>query len=487
MTRLWHPGRERRHAPRARAIITIFITLTVFTALAVAHAADPDLEFVYEVVDPSPPSGTGCCLDVCALGDIDGDGVADVVIGSENSIGVVWYHSPDWTRYVIGAGSFTTDGETADVDGDGDTDVVISCVSRGQIEWWENLSSPFVTSGWSLHKVGDNFSHDVAVGDISGDGRLDVIVFRKDTEVLWFQAPADPRGVWTSRSIASSSGEGLDVGDLDGDGDTDVAASRWWYDNSDGAGTSWTKRTVTSNWGDDCRDIVADIDGDGDRDIVLSHSESSGRVSWFENPVWAEHAVETGTLVGAHSLEAVDFDRDGDFDVVTGEMHTSSQKRVFVYRNDGAGAAWTRLALAITGTHNVRVGDVTGDNKPDIVGKNYDGPKSVELWENSVALAVSVGPTGAPRFELGGNYPNPFSEDTSIPYHLVAAADVTLIVYGVTGWKYATLIDGRKNAGGHVADWNGRGRDGSRLRSGVYFYRMTSGGVAQTKKMVILR
>jgi hypothetical protein len=298
MTRLWHPGRERRHAPHARAVVSILIISTVFTALAAAHAADPDLEFVYEVVDPSPPSGSGCCLDVCALGDINGD---------------------------------------------------------------------------------------------------------------------------------------------------------------------------------------------GDRDIVLSHSESSGRVSWFENPVWAEHAVETGTLVGAHSLEAVDFDRDGDFDVVTGEMHTSSQKRVFVYRNDGAGAAWTRLTLAVTGTHNVRVGDVTGDNKPDIVGKNYDGPKSVELWENSVALAVSVGPTGTPRFELGGNYPNPFSEDTSIPYHLVAAADVTLIVYGITGWKYATLVDGRKNAGGHVAAWNGRDRAGSKLRSGVYFYRMTSGGVTQTKKMVILR
>ena len=347
------------------------------------------LQFVREVIDPSPPSGSSCCLDVCAIGDIDGDGLADVVVGSENSLGAVWYHATDWTRYTIGSGDFTTDGEVADVDGDGDNDFVVSCISRDQIEWWENLGSPFTASGWSLHKIGGNYAHDLEVGDIDGDNDNDVVVFHKASEVVWFQAPNDPRGTWTRRSIASSAGEGLDVGDLDGDGDLDVAASRWWYKNGN-AGTSWMKGTITSSWGDDCRDIVADIDNDGSNDVLLSHSEGSGRVSWFEGPGWTEHAVESGSLTGAHSLEVGDFDLDHDLDVFTGEMHTTSTKRVLVYQNFGGGLTWARATIATTGTHNARVGDVTGDLKPDIVGKNYDGSKDVDLWADATYSAVTI-------------------------------------------------------------------------------------------------
>ena len=163
---------------------------TIVFALVIVCVALPveseTLVFDYTIIDPSPPSGSSCCLDICAIGDIDGDGINDIVVGSENSIGVVWYHAPSWTRYVIGTGNFTTDGEVVDVDGDGDIDVVISCISRSQIEWWENLDDPFSTSGWTRHTIGSNFAHDVAVGDIDSDGNVDLAVFRKNTEILWF-------------------------------------------------------------------------------------------------------------------------------------------------------------------------------------------------------------------------------------------------------------------------------------------------------------
>jgi hypothetical protein len=377
----------------SRPFVTV---LAVFAALFIALPAHSGgLDFDNAVVDPNPPSGSSCCLDVCAIGDMDNDGVNDIVIGSELSIGVVWYHSPTWTRYVIGDGSFTTDGETADVDGDGDTDVIISCISRSQIEWYENLGNPFSTSGWARHRIGSNYAHDIAIGDMNGDGDLDVVIFRKGTEIVWFEAPSDPRGTWTRRTVSSSTGEGLDVGDLDGDGDLDIAGSRNWYENNNGSGTSWSKHTTTSSWGTDCRDIIADMDGDDDNDIVMSHSEGSGPIAWFENPGWTRHTIDPESINRAHSLEVADFDLDGDADVMAGQMHTSAEKRVMVYENTGGAVSWSRSILSTSGTHNARVGDVNDDLMPDIVGKNYDGTKQVEVWINALPAAVTIAGFGA--------------------------------------------------------------------------------------------
>jgi hypothetical protein len=551
-------------------IVLGMFVFAVVVSLPFQPAFSTTLEFDHTVIDPSPPSGSSCCLDVCAVGDIDGDGIDDVMVGSENSVGVVWYHAPDWTRYTIGAGSFTTDGEVADVDADGDLDVVISCISRSQIEWWENLGNPFSSSGWSRHTIGSNFSHDVAIGDINDDGDLDVVVFRKGTEILWFEAPPDPVNGWTRRTVSSSSGEGLDVGDIDGDGDLDIAGSQNWYENTNGSGTSWSKHAISGSWGSDCRDIIADMDGDDDNDIVLSHSEGSGQIAWFENPGWAKHAIDASTITQAHSLEVADFDHDGDLDVMSGQMHTSSEDRVMVYENLGGGTSYVRTILATTGTHNARLGDINGDGKQDIVGKNYDGPKQVEAWVNTTHSAVTIAAFGAwpaddgvllewsisqsdglsgfdvyrsvgegqfalvnsakippeadsfvdetveagriynyrlaaydrdgtfysrtvsvsvpvPAISLDPSYPNPFRESTMVGFRLSRRTQVRLTVHDVAGRLVAVLADEPMEDGYREVEWNGRNYDGRRVRSGVYFLRLDTGGRVLVQKLVVVR
>ncbi len=341
------------------------------------------LVFQHTVIDADPPSSDGCCLDILSIGDIDGDSQADVMVASQGSIGAVWYHYPDWKRYAIAEGEFTTDGEIADFDGDGDGDVVLSDYENDAIIWWENTGKPFQASGWVSHRIGTHFAHDLVVKDINGDGNLDVATFRKDRprQLTWFAAPEDPIEPWTRHQIDTPPGEGLDLGDLDGDGDTDILASHYWYENSDRLGLKWQKHQITANWGKDTRGIIADMNNDGKQDIVLSHSEGVGRLSWFANPTWTEHIIEPKSLQGCHSLEVGDFDYDGDLDVFAGEMNTGGNQ-VMVYENLEQADRWQQIILSKQGTHNARIGDVGGDGSLDIVGKNYTGDKVVELWSN---------------------------------------------------------------------------------------------------------
>ncbi len=121
-----------------------------------------------------------------------------------------------------------------------------------------------------------------------------------------------------------------------------------------------------------------------------------------------------------------------------------------------------------------------------INGDNYafELSQSGQIFRSSDKVtAILGGGTDVPaRFSLAQNYPNPFNPGTAIRYHLSVASTVTLEVFDVLGRLVATLVNRKENAGDHSINF-----DGSRLPSGVYFYRLQAGSFTSVKKMILMK
>jgi Secretion system C-terminal sorting domain len=111
----------------------------------------------------------------------------------------------------------------------------------------------------------------------------------------------------------------------------------------------------------------------------------------------------------------------------------------------------------------------------------------IEVIEGTLPTAVRYKPQTPASFALGQNYPNPFNPTTVISYQLSATSNVTLKVYGILGREVATVVNERQDAGSYNVTF-----DGSRLASGVYFYRLKAKsdkgrGFVSTKKVMLVK
>jgi hypothetical protein len=326
-------------------------------------------------------------LDCKAVGDVDGDALPDVIVGTDTQL--VWYRAPDWARSVIAPGAnFTTDMQVADVDGDGDLDVVVPEYDLARIEWYRN---PRIGGGaWTPVPIDTGVTaHDVEVADVNGDAKVDVVIRGHfgPTALYLQDAPTS----WTAVPIpAATASEGTALADVDRDGLVDVVQNGYWLEAPDDPadGGAWAKHSFDASFeAGTVAAAVADLSGDGRPDVILAFAESEGEMAWYEAPAdprvggdWIRHPI-ADDVDYVHTFETADVDGDGLLDVVFAEMAQSAQKRVGFFRNGGGGLAWTLQVLSTNGSHNIRAADVGADGDVDVVGANWQGGP-VELFEN---------------------------------------------------------------------------------------------------------
>lgn len=196
--------------------------------------------------------------------------------------------------------------DAGDVENDGDIDLLLGG------EWLRQEKASWQT--YSL-TVGDETPDRVLLADMNLDGRLDAVIGYRSVSssgmLAWYEQPVDVTEIWKKHPVATIVGPmSLDVGDIDGDGDLDIvvgehnltvpiSARLFIYENCVDSGLVWREHLISS--GDELYHgaQLVDIDRDGDLDI-LSMGWSHGRVLLFENKAILDGSVETAqTIEGA--------------------------------------------------------------------------------------------------------------------------------------------------------------------------------------------
>jgi hypothetical protein len=111
---------------------------------------------------------------------------------------------------------------------------------------------------------------------------------------------------------------------------------------------------------------------------------------------------------------------------------------------------------------------------------------------NSIPLASRIGTpiaaaAAAFEFALHPARPNPFAGSTEMAFDLPEPSLVTIHVYDVRGRRVAIVTEGQRDPGSHSATWDGRGDNGERLQSGIYFARFTARSLVSDRRLDSVR
>jgi len=103
--------------------------------------------------------------------------------------------------------------------------------------------------------------------------------------------------------------------------------------------------------------------------------------------------------------------------------------------------------------------------------------------------SVSVGDNSlvSPGCSIGPNYPNPFNPSTTIEFTLQKSGPVALVIYDLLGREIRRLADNNLESGAQSVIWDSRDASGIDVPSGVYFYKLTTLGFSDTKRMTLIR
>jgi PKD repeat protein len=311
-----------------------------------------------------------------ALGDLDGDGDLDALVGNYTDDQIWLNDGAAGLTITQTFGTGAQDVALGDLDCDGDLDAFVADYGPNQV--WLNEGSGVFTSGQSL---GNTSSLGVALGYLDGDEHLDVFIANGDQQAdeVWLN---DGTGVFTlTQSLEDASSEDVALGDLDGDGRTDAlvvntGANQVWL--NDGSGVFTSGQSFGSGG---VALALGDLDGDGDLDALVRETAAS-RV-WLNDGTGAFSLKQSleGSDTFSWSLDLGDLDGDGDLDVFLAnegdDVWTFAHNEIWL--NDGSGGFTCNQSMAHATSTGVDLGDLDGDKDLDALIANSGAN---QVWLN---------------------------------------------------------------------------------------------------------
>jgi aminopeptidase N len=116
---------------------------------------------------------------------------------------------------------------------------------------------------------------------------------------------------------------------------------------------------------------------------------------------------------------------------------------------------------------------------------NVNGtPSEITFDSDNMILKDKSGdePVESIDFRLEQNYPNPFNPFTVINYKIKSTDDVTLKIYDISGKEIQTLVNENQRPASYTVKFVP-----ANMASGVYFYKLSAGGLSETRKMIYLK